>query len=194
MKSILVHTCCAPCGSAVFEFLESTFRVAAYYYNPNISPVNEYKRRRDELINYCEKVSVPLLEGSYDLKKWVGAVKDYRFLGERSVRCHACYRFRLEETFKKAVSDGFDAVTTVLTISPHKDAAVINKIGVELEKKYGIEFVVSDFKKNNGFKRSLELSKTHGFYRQNYCGCIYSLMERRKDSAWIEKARQSCNQ
>ncbi|HOW82971.1 MAG TPA: epoxyqueuosine reductase QueH [Spirochaetota bacterium] len=182
-----MHTCCAPCSSAVFELLNKDFNVTSYYYNPNISPQNEYRRRFGELERFAKTAGMPLIQGSYDIREWVKEVKEHRFMGERSPRCAACFMFRLRETFKKASLEGYDIVATVLSISPHKDAAVINRIGEQLQDIYGIEFLKADFKKNNGYKRSLELSREYGFYRQDYCGCVYSLMERKKDPYWLAK-------
>ena len=118
-------------------------------------------------------------------------VKQYRFFGERSRRCWECYRMRLEESFKKAGELGIASVTTSLSISPHKDAAMINRIGKELEGQYGVRFIEGDFKKGDGYRKSAALSRIYGFYRQNYCGCIYSKLERDRDSAWSRKTVQS---
>lgn len=186
-RKILLHTCCAPCISHVYELLKESFEPVAFYFNPNIAPEDEYLKRFHELQVYSEKRGFPLIEGEYRLREWVRAVRDYRFYGERSPRCWICYRIRLEETFKKAEALGIDIVATVLSISPHKDAVMINRIGRELAGKYGIEFFEADFKKNNGFKKSVELSKANDFYRQEYCGCIYSKMERDRTSRWSRK-------
>lgn len=186
-KDILLHTCCAPCFSYSYEFLKDSFHVVPYYYNPNISPEREYRKRLSELEAYTREIDVKLHVGNYDIREWTGEVKPFRFLGERSERCWHCYRFRLEESFRFAEKNGFEIVATVLSISPHKDASMINKIGRELELEHSVAFLEADFKKNNGFKKSVELSREHGFYRQRYCGCIYSKMERDKNSIWYKK-------
>ena len=186
-RDILLHTCCAPCFSHSYELLKDSFKVVPYYYNPNISPEREYRKRLSELESYTGDIGVKLHIGNYDIREWTGRVKPFRFLGERSERCWHCYRFRLEESFRFAEENGFEIVATVLSISPHKDASMINEIGRELELKHGIAFLEADFKKNNGFKKSVELSRERGFYRQRYCGCIYSKMERDKNSIWYKK-------
>ena len=164
--------------------LSPDYRVTSYYYNPNIAPQDEYERRRDELLRFAEKESFPVIEGERDHRRWTGLVRDYRRLGERSQRCWECYRMRLERTFQYAVEHNFQVVATVLSISPHKDAKKINQIGSELESKYGINFLQADFKKKDGFKKAAEISREHGFYRQNYCGCVYSRLERNKNSVY----------
>jgi len=186
-KKLLLHTCCAPCFSHVYEVLKDSYNVTSYFYNPNISPRDEYEKRLSELKRYAEEIGFQLIVGSYDIRDWTQRVKPFRFMGERSERCWNCYHFRLEKTFIHAVDEGYDIVATSLSISPHKDAYRINKSGNELEKKYGIPFLTADFKKKDGFKKSVELSKKHGFYRQNYCGCIYSKMERETASVYYTK-------
>lgn len=189
-KEILVHACCAPCFSYVYESLIELYSVVPFFYNPNILPKDEYLKRKNELKKYTESLGCGLIEGRYNVRDWVTQVKQFRFQGERSNRCWTCYRIRLEETFLYASKNGFDLVTTVLSISPHKDARMINSIGRDLSEKYNIGFYEADFKKNNGFARSVELSKESGFYRQDYCGCIYSKMERAKDSSWYRRCRE----
>ena len=186
-KTLLLHTCCAPCISHVHEVLSSQYDVTAYYFNPNISPVREYQKRLDELKSFASLRGFGLIEGDYPLKEWVSAVKELRYSGERSLRCWQCYRFRLEATFRKAKELKFDAVATSLSISPHKDAVMINRIGAELQGKYGIFFHSADFKKNDGYKKSVELSRRYGFYRQDYCGCVYSKIEREKNPEWLAR-------
>ena len=176
-RSLLLHTCCAPCVSHVYELFENSHEVTVFYYNPNIAPREEYDRRLAELERFGRTRGFSLVTGEYDAGEWTRRVEKYRELGERSQRCWECYRFRLEESFKKAKELHSAAVTTSLSISPHKDAAMINSIGKELEAFTGIEFIEGDFKKNDGFRRSVELSRAYGFYRQDYCGCIYSKRE-----------------
>lgn len=185
-KRLLLHSCCAPCFAYVFEVLKPSFDVTSFYYNPNISPRDEYERRCNELRRFSADRHFPLMIGAYNVKEWTGQVKHLRFKGEKSERCWLCYRIRLEETFRTAARDGFHCIATTLSISPYKDARMINGIGKELELRYGVEFIDADFKKNDGYRKSLELSRAYGFYRQNYCGCIYSKMERQKNSIWNE--------
>ncbi len=174
-RTVLLHTCCAPCISSVQERLESEYAVVSFYYNPNIAPAAEYRRRLEELRRFSLIKQFPLVEGCYSSREWISAVKAHRFQGERSPRCWACYRLRLAETFRQAIKMDIDLVTTVLSVSPHKDASMINQIGHDLAKEFGIEFLESDFKKKGGFLRSVELSREYGFYRQAYCGCVYSM-------------------
>ncbi len=177
-KEILLHTCCAPCIGYVYQLLHDEYEVISFFYNPNISPPSEYEKRLYELQQFAFKSGFPLVEGPRDSRNWTERVKEYRFEGERSRRCRECYRIRLEETFKEAGKRKIDIVTTVLSISPHKDAMMINSIGKELSVLYNIAFLEADFKKKNGFKKSVEISKENGFYRQNYCGCVYSQHQR----------------
>ncbi len=172
--NILLHTCCAPCTGYVYELLNASYNVTAYFYNPNISPRAEYDKRLNELKKFSELIDFKLHVGDYDIKRWTSLVKKYRFSGERSERCWLCYRIRLESSFKKAKDLEIGLITTSLSISPHKDPIMINKIGSELAAIYGIEFLEADFKKKDGYKKSVEISKKFGFYRQSYCGCVYS--------------------
>ncbi len=181
---LLLHTCCAPCVAYVYRLLQHEYDISAYFYNPNIAPYEEYRIRRDELIRFGQNESFRVIEGDRDHKRWTSLVKEYRFLGERSPRCHECYRIRLEQSFKYALQNNYQVVATVLSISPHKDADMINQIGSELQEKYNVPFLKADFKKKNGFKKSVELSREYNFYRQNYCGCIYSKLERDKNSVY----------
>ncbi len=173
--------------SFVLELLEKEFQVTVYFFNPNIMPHDEYSKRLEEIQEFSRIKGFHLIIEDGDTKSWVSAVKDYKYYGEKSERCRICYRYRLEKTFEAAKTGGFDIAATTLSISPHKSAAVINEEGKALSLKYGIDFFEADFKKNEGFKKSAELSKEYGFYRQNYCGCIYSKLERVKDSPWSKK-------
>jgi predicted adenine nucleotide alpha hydrolase (AANH) superfamily ATPase len=190
-QSLLVHTCCAPCVSYVYELFAGSHDVTVFYYNPNIMPRPEYDRRLSELERFASLKGFPLFIGEHNVREWVRRVKQYRFFGERSQRCRECYRMRLEESFKKAGELGIASVTTSLSISPYKDAVMINRIGKELEGQYGVRFIEGDFKKGDGYRKSVALSHFYGFYRQNYCGCIYSRLERDSDSAWSRKVVQS---
>jgi predicted adenine nucleotide alpha hydrolase (AANH) superfamily ATPase len=189
VQKILLHACCAPCACYVVEKLSSDFDVHLYYYNPNISIPSEYEKRKEELYRFAQQKRIPLIEEAPDKKAWALAVRDYALCGERSARCWQCYRFRLASAFRSAASLGYDLVGTALSISPHKDAMRINEAGADLSRQFGLRFLSEDFKKKDGFKKSLELSAHYGFYRQDYCGCIYSKLERDRDSSWSGRVR-----
>lgn len=179
--SLLLHACCAPCSSYVLEYLSEYFDITVFYYNPNISPEEEFVKRVNELTRLINemplKSGVGFTEGRYDSERFYEIARGLENLKEGGERCFKCYRLRLEETAKAAKNGGFDYFTTTLSISPHKNAAMLNKIGAELSDKYGVKYLFSDFKKKNGYKRSCELSEIYGLYRQNYCGCVYSKAE-----------------
>ena len=176
--SLLLHACCAPCSTACLERLANFFKVTIFYYNPNITDKSEYKKRIEEikklltLIN--PKYKVELLEGDYDPNKFFEMAKGLEKEPERGKRCYKCYEMRLEETARIASKLGFNNFCTTLTLSPHKNANWINKIGEKLDKDYESNYLYSDFKKKEGYKRSIVLSKEYNLYRQDYCGCIYS--------------------
>lgn len=153
-------------------------------------PSDEYRKRYSELESYSLTRGFRLISEVPDIKQWVREIRDFRFHGESSERCWRCYEIRIENTFRKASELGFDIVATTLSISPHKNAEKINEIGERLSRKYGIEFYQADFKKNDGVRKSVEISKNNSFYRQNYCGCIYSKLEKNSSSLWSEKARE----
>ncbi len=190
-QKLLLHTCCGPCISNVYEELKETFDITAFFYNPNIAPKKEYNHRLSELLRLSEMKGFDVVEGSYDIREWTSFISEYRYLGERTKRCWQCYLYRLEKTFIEAKKNNFEVVATVLSISPHKNAQKINEIGLELEKKYGIEFFQADFKKKDGYKKSVQLSKEYGFYRQNYCGCVYSRLEREKNPGWMRAIEEN---
>ena len=173
-RKLLLHTCCAPCFTYVFDVLKSNYDVLPYYFNPNIAPLEEYHKRLETLKNYCFSVNSNFLAGEYNHSLWLPNVFEYRFLGEKSERCVKCIEFRLIASFEKAIELNMDIVGTTLSVSPHKDADMINELGLKLQKKYSIEFLVSNFKKNGGYTKSIEFSKQFGLYRQKYCGCPYS--------------------
>lgn len=173
---LLVHACCAPCSAYVFEKLISEgFEPEGFFYNPNIYPEDEYKKRLLELTSFADlkKYKLQIYEESEE--KWLKAVEGHEQEKEGGNRCEICFRLRLEKTAKFASQNNYDGFTTVLTVSPHKNSALINKIGKELENKHQIYFLEADFKKNDGFKKSLKISRDYGFYRQNYCGCKFSI-------------------
>ena len=176
--SLLLHACCGPCSSYVLEYLNSYFDITILYYNPNIYPDTEYYRRKNELKKFLEEfelaASINIIEDNYDQNEYDMAIKGKEYLGEKSSRCYSCYEFRLERTAKYAKENNYDYFTTTLSISPYKVSSWINEIGSILESKYDIKYLYADFKKKNGYKRSLELSNIYGLYRQDYCGCKYS--------------------
>lgn len=182
IPTLLLHSCCAPCSSYVLEYLSDYFAVTVLYYNPNIYPEEEFHHRADEqkrLIGaLSSKHPIRFIEGRFDSREFYDAVRGLEHIPEGGERCHACFRLRLEETARIAAENGFDYFTTTLTISPLKNAAALNKIGEETASRFGISWLPSDFKKKNGYKRSVELSEEYGLYRQDYCGCVFSKKER----------------
>ena len=185
---LLLHACCAPCSSYVLEYLSGIFDITLFFYNPNISPKEEYEKRKRELSRLVADMGlderVSSIEADYDPERFYSMTKGLEELPEGGERCKLCYALRLEQTARAALDGGFDYFTTTLSISPYKNADLLCSIGGELAEKYGIAYLYSDFKKKNGYKRSCELSETHGLYRQDFCGCIFSKMERdRKEAA-----------
>ena len=177
-QKLLLHSCCAPCSSWVITFLTQFFDITILYYNPNISPKSEYEKRKKEqirLINSIKKVNkIDIIDCDYDNDIYEEKIKGYEECPERGARCTICFNLRLEKTTKIAKENNYDYFCTTLTVSPYKNANLINEIGKRLEKEYGIKWLYSDFKKQNGYKNSIELSKKYNLYRQNYCGCKYS--------------------
>ena len=177
-KKLLLHSCCAPCSSSVISFLTKYFDITILYYNPNISPIEEYNKRKEEqikLINTIDKVGkIDIIDCDYDNNIYEEKIKGYEDCKERGERCTICFNLRLEKTAKIAKDKNYDYFCSTLTVSPYKNAPLINKIGEELSKKYNIKWLYSDFKKADGYKKSIELSKKYNLYRQDYCGCIYS--------------------
>ena len=177
-EKLFLHACCAPCSSAVLERLSSFFEITIFYYNPNITEKEEYEKRIQEINRLLSLVNtrypIHLLEGMYEPEKFMKIAKGLEEEKERGKRCYLCYQLRLEETAKMAEELGFSHFATTLTLSPHKNSHWINEIGKNLEKKYQTRYLYSDFKKKEGYKRSIELSKQYNLYRQDYCGCIYS--------------------
>ena len=182
VPSLFLHSCCAPCSSYVIEYLSDYFKITVFYYNPNIYPDEEYRHRVQEqqsLIRQIpQKYPVSFLEGDFDKERFYEMAKGLEQIPEGGERCFRCYRLRLEQTAKLAKEQGFDYFCTTLSISPLKNAQKLNEIGEELEKKYGVRHLPSDFKKKNGYKRSIELSKEYDLYRQDFCGCVFSKRER----------------
>ena len=189
VPSLLLHSCCAPCSSYCLEYLSQYFKITVLYYNPNLFPAGEYERRVSEqkkLVSALPtKYPVTLVEMKGEPEEFYSAVKGLEHIREGGERCFACFRLRLERTARYAKENGFDFFTTTLTISPLKNAQKLNEIGEAVGEKFGVRHLPSDFKKKNGYKRSVELSKVYGLYRQDYCGCVFSKREREE----AEKAK-----
>lgn len=179
---LLLHSCCAPCSSYVLERLNSAFDITVFYYNPNIAPAEEFELRAAEQIRLIEQMGLPgkidFIKGEYDGDAFMRMCAGHENDPEGGERCTRCFRLRLAKTGQLAAERAFDYFTTTLSISPLKDAQRLNAIGSEFAQFYGVPYLLSDFKKKNGYKRSCELSALFGLYRQDYCGCIFSQMER----------------
>lgn len=175
---LLLHACCAPCSSYVLEYLSQFFSIVLYYYNPNISPQEEYEKRVAEVRRLLREMPlsgpVELAVGAYEPERFFALAKGHEAEPEGGDRCTLCYRLRLAEAACAAKELGCDYFTTTLSISPYKNAEKLNAIGAELAEECGVPYLFSDFKKKNGYKRSIELSREYQLYRQNYCGCVYS--------------------
>ncbi len=174
---ILLHSCCAPCSSYVIEYLRDRCELVVFYFNPNISPEDEYIKRLGEQKRFINKLGgIEIIEGDYreGAGAFILAVKGLESESEGGKRCSLCFKLRLTETAKMAKKIGADYFATTLTVSPHKNAEIINNISVDIENEIGVRALLSDFKKRGGYQRSLVLSKEHKLYRQNYCGCIFS--------------------
>ncbi|MBW2966058.1 epoxyqueuosine reductase QueH [Candidatus Woesearchaeota archaeon] len=178
MKRLLLHVCCAPCSTSVIEKLKENYDVTLFFYNPNVEPINEYEKRLNEAERYAEAMDIPIIIGDYDIIDWQSAVRGHENDPEGGERCAICFRFRLQKTAQVAKegthqtkegdsSPSFDLFTTTLTVSPYKNAEIINQIGKEFDN-----FLEQDFKKD--YMHSIELSKKYNLYRQNYCGCLFS--------------------
>ena len=176
---LLLHSCCGPCSTSVVTQLVENYSVTVFYYNPNIGPEEEYRLRLENqkkfLREYDPAGAVGFVEGAYDPERFYAAARGLEAEKEGGARCTECFKLRLAETARRAAADGFDLFTTTLTVSPHKNAPLINAIGGGLAEEYGVPWLSSDFKKKDGYLRSIKLSKEYGLYRQHYCGCIFSL-------------------
>lgn len=176
--TLLLHACCAPCSSYVLEYLSNYFKITLFYYNPNIFPEEEYRRRTEEaqrlIAELPVKNEVRFLEGQYDPEAFFSLAKGHETEPEGGARCMLCYELRLREAARAAKTGGFDYFTTTLSISPYKNAQKLNEIGAAMEREYGVKYLYSDFKKKNGYRRSVALSAEYGLYRQDYCGCVFS--------------------
>ena len=175
---ILLHSCCAPCSSWVITFLTNFFDITILYYNPNISPIEEYEKRKKEQIKLIKEIEhdgkIDIIDCDYENNIYEERIKGYENCPERGARCTICFNLRLEKTAKIAKEHNYDYFCSTLTVSPYKNANLINEIGEKLAEKYKIKWLYSDFKKADGYKKSIELSKKYNLYRQDYCGCIYS--------------------
>ncbi len=178
--SLLLHACCAPCSSHTLLFLHEHFRITLYFCNPNIAPQEEFDYRLDELKRLVRELGldIEIIDEDYDPAPFYELAKGLEDLPERGERCRRCIAYRLRKTAELAKERGFDYFTTTLTISPHKDCAFINECGADIAKEYGTEWLFSDFKKHDGYKHSIELSRQYDLYRQDYCGCVYSRMNK----------------
>ncbi len=184
-KSLLLHVCCAPCSSYVLEYLNKYFDITVYFYNPNIDSEEEYRYRADEEKRLIGEMglenSVTYTEGKYFPEEFYLAAKGFENEREGGARCAKCFELRLESAAKRALEGNFDYFTTTLSISPLKNSALLNALGKKMSEKYGVNYLYSDFKKKNGYKRSVELSKKYSLYRQNYCGCSFSKKQAESD-------------
>ena len=177
-KKLLLHVCCAPCTSAVIERLGNFFKITVFFYNPNIDTDEEYHHRLNELKKFLSsfktKYEIDLIASPHSKEDFIKMAKGLENAPERGPRCYKCYNLRLKKTAELAKEQGYDYFATSLTLSPYKNSNWINEIGEQLQSEFHVNYLYSDFKKKNGYKRSLELSKEYNLYRQNYCGCIFS--------------------
>ncbi|MBE6086649.1 MAG: epoxyqueuosine reductase QueH [Clostridium beijerinckii] len=185
VPTLLLHSCCAPCSSYVLEYLSQYFKITIFFYNPNIYPMEEYTRRVAEQKGLISEMKVNneirFIEGKYDTESFYNISKGLEEEKEGGVRCFNCYELRLNEAAIMAKEKGYDYFTTTLSISPHKNSAKLNEIGKSLSEEHDVKYLYSDFKKKEGYKRSIELSKQYKLYRQDYCGCVFSKNERMND-------------
>ena len=179
VPKLLLHACCAPCSSACIERLSDNFKIDIYYYNPNIDNIEEYNKRLKEVIKFTKefktKYPIDVIDGGYDSETFFKMAKGLEEEPERGKRCYECYKLRLKKTSEYASDNNYDFFATTLTLSPYKNSNWINEIGEKLDKETKSTYLYSDFKKKNGYKRSIELSHEYNLYRQDYCGCIYSV-------------------
>lgn len=173
-NKLLLHSCCGPCSSSVIERLRDYFDITVIYYNPNIEPKEEYEKRKSEQLRLLNELGIKFMDIDYLNNEYHKKIKGYENEPENGFRCPLCFELRLDKTASKAKENNFDYFGTTLTVSPHKNSKIINEIGLKLEERYGVKFLLSDFKKEDGYKRSIELSKKYDLYRQDYCGCLYS--------------------
>lgn len=185
--SLLLHSCCGPCSTQVIDFLKDYFNITVYYYNPNIEPFEEYEKRKKEQIRFIKElkrkdksIKLDFLDCEYDNDAFKNASKGLELEKEGGARCSKCFYLRLKETASLAKEKGFEYFGTTLTVSPHKNSQIINRIGEKVQEKIEIPFIYGDFKKNDGYKKSIEFAKVYNLYRQDYCGCLYGKSEQNK--------------
>ncbi len=182
---LLMHSCCAPCSSYCLSYLAEYFSITVLYYNPNISPEEEYYKRVKEqarlVVSLPVKNKTSFVEGEYEPLKFLHMAEGMEDMPEGGGRCFKCYEMRQRKAAEYALAHGFDYFTTTLSVSPHKNAQVLNETGLKLEKEYGVKYLVSDFKKKGGYQKSIQYSREYNLYRQDYCGCIFSKRERNGD-------------
>jgi len=188
MRKLLLHVCCGPCSTEVMDRLAREYDLSLLFFNPNISPKDEFERRALEAEKYAAARCIPITRGEYDHEAWLAAIKGMESEPEGGRRCAVCFGLRLAQAARIAKESGIGLFTTTLTISPHKNAKVVNENGLIASKEAGVEFLESDFKKKDGFKKSLHLSKEAGMYRQDYCGCEFS----KRDSHRRGEAGHEC--
>ena len=178
IMNVLLHCCCAPCSTACILQLKDYFKITVFYYNPNISPKQEYEKRKAEQISFINKFAptgeIKFLDCDYNPNEFFDVAKGLENCAEKGERCVNCYRLRMERTCKTAKENGYNYFATTLTLSPLKEEKVLNEIGVRLQTEYHMPYLITNFKKNNGYLTSIQLSKQYNLYRQDYCGCIYS--------------------
>lgn len=180
-KTLLMHSCCGPCSTACIERLKDYFDITVIYYNPNIEPHDEYLHRKNVQKSVLDRLGIKYMEDDYDNESYRELTKSLASEPEGGKRCAVCFGMRLKHTALRAKENNFDYFTTTLTVSPHKNSQLINKIGISVGDYYKVKFLVADFKKRDGYKRSIELSKEYDLYRQNYCGCLYSKNENEEE-------------
>lgn len=173
-RKLLLHSCCGPCSTQVIDVLKDEYDITIYYYNPNVDTDEEFNHRYNEQKRYCKEVNIPVIDDGYNPDEFYSCVKGLENEKEGGARCPVCFKLRLQKTAQKAKELGIDLFGTTLTVSPHKNSEVINAIGIAVGKEENIEFLVGNYKKKDGYKKSIELSKKYNLYRQNYCGCKFS--------------------
>lgn len=178
MKKLLLHSCCGPCSTQVIDLLRKDYDITIFYYNPNIDTLEEYNHRLSEQKRFCQEVGVPVIEEGHKPEEFLSRVCGLEGEPEGGARCSVCFRIRLERTAQKARELGFDLFGTTLTVSPHKNAEIINAIGRAIDEKSGQKFLEGNYKKQDGYKKSIEFSKKYNLYRQNYCGCKFAKGDR----------------
>lgn len=180
MEKLLLHSCCGPCSTQVIDVLRGSYDITVFYYNPNIQPQEEYSHRLAEQKRFCALVGIPVIDLDYDTQEFTSKVVGHEQDHEGGERCRLCFQLRLDKTAQYAKQHGFDIFATTLSVSPYKNTKVINEVGQEVSLKYNIKFLDGNFKKQDGYKKSIEFAKKYNLYRQNYCGCMFSKLEKEK--------------